>query len=317
MPVRGGTTARSCPLPSAREGEAFWGDLAGTGDNKGARGAFSQSPCPPWLFCVIATPFEEIMERTRLLGALVALLALFSCATLLSSLICYRLYQGVQAELDQERSLPPPSEGKRLVEEAPVSPLVGQRMEASEEIQGLTEYVEKLERENRNLRQQLAQQSQRRAEEGASSGGRRRRDFRGGSFSMEELKERDPEAYERFQQMSQEREQRRQEQRERREDYLSSVDTRRLTAQQQETLKEYQELLASLEEEGLPRGAGRGEQFREMMEMRNEVQEILLEDLGNRLGTDSASLAEGVQEIMSVLGGPGGGPGMMPPQFMR
>ena len=50
-------------------------------------------------------------------------------------------------------------------------------------------------------------------------------------------------------------------------------------------LKEYQELLASLEEEGLPRGAGRGEQFREMMEMRNEVQEILLEDLGNRLGT--------------------------------
>ncbi|MGN0866511.1 MAG: hypothetical protein ACI4SG_02380 [Oligosphaeraceae bacterium] len=265
-----------------------------------------------------------MMERNRLLGGLLVFTILLACGSLIFGFFSYRSYQDVLAELEEAKTnQPSPAFASSPVVEAPLE-RPAQSLDAEEEIQGLTAYVEKLEKENRSLREQLSQASSFQGQREDNRGGDgRRRGTRGGPPDMEALKEQDPEAYERFQQMRQEREQRRQEQRQRREDVLAAVNTRRLSAEQQETLQNFQDLMAEIEENDGPGGPGRGEQFRSLMEMRGAVQEILLEDLGNRLGTDSVSLTEGVQDILSVvgqdgagLGGPGGGPrggGMMPP----
>ncbi len=257
------------------------------------------------------------MERNRLLGGLLVFTILLSVGSLVFGFYAYRFYQDVLGELEEAKKSQPVA----VISDIPVAEPVyrpEQGLDAQEEIQGLTAYVEKLEKENRNLQQQLSQLANARGGREGDRGEGRRRGDRGGPPDMEALKEKDPEAYAHFQQMREEREQRRQEQRQRREELLASVDTRRLSAEQQDTLRDYQDLLAEIEGSEGPGGPERGEQFRSLMEMRGQVQEILLEDLGNRLGTDSASLAEGVQEILSVMGqgqgGPGGGPGgMMPP----
>ncbi len=261
------------------------------------------------------------MERNRLLGGLLVFTILLSVGSLVFGFYAYRSYQDVLGELEEAKKSQPVA----VISDIPVAEPVyrpEQGLDAQEEIQGLTAYVEKLEKENRALRQQMEQNF---ALQESQEGGRRddrRRGTRGGPPNMEELKEKDPEAYERFQQRLQEWEERRQEQRLRREQLLASVDTRRLSAEQQETLRNFQDLLTDMEENDGPGGPDRREQLRSLMEMRGAVQEILLEDLGNRLGTDSISLTEGVQEILSVMplsggfpGGPGGGRngGMMPP----
>ncbi len=274
------------------------------------------------LLCFIRTLSLKTMERNRLFGGLLVFTALLACGSLVFGFFSFRSYQDVLGELREAKKaqmsppLPPTVSGKKPIARPE------QSLDAQEEIQGLTAYVEKLEKENRALRQQMEQHFTLQESQGGGRRDDRRRGSRGGPPNMEELKEKDPEAYERFQQRRQEWEERRQEQRQRREQLLASVDTRRLSAEQQETLRNFQDLLTDMEENDGPGGPDRREQLRSLMEMRGAVQEILLEDLGNRLGTDSISLTEGVQEILSVMplsGGFGGGPGgwrnggMMPP----
>ncbi len=250
------------------------------------------------------------MDRTRTLTLLLALLAVFSAGTLVFALFSYRSYQGLLQEMAAQESARP-AETVAPVELPPV--VVQQGVDASEEVAGLNEYIAKLEEQNRTLRQQLAAAGNQRDGRQAFGGGRARR---GAPPDMETLKETDPERYEEFQKRRQEMEQRRQEQRQRRKDYLAAVDTSRLSQAQKETLQNYRDLLSEMDED-TQGGPPDFDRMREMMDMREEVQEILYQDLGDRLGADGQALYEGVQELQSVMGGnggPGGGPGGgMPP----
>lgn len=181
----------------------------------------------------------------------------------------------------------------------------------SDEVQGLNAYIDKLEAENAAYKQQLSQLSEGRR----GNRGERRN---GPPPSLEELKETNPEAYERMQQMRQQMEERIQEYRQKRDDCFAQINTSKLSSSQRETLQKYQNLIGEVEEAFSNPGQG-GNPFeagRELMSMRNDIQEILYQDLGNRLGADGAAIAEGVQAIMETMNGPNfGGPGMGGPGF--
>ncbi|MCQ2403786.1 MAG: hypothetical protein MJ202_08695 [Lentisphaeria bacterium] len=248
------------------------------------------------------------MDRTRLLSAILVFVSLFAVGSFGAAIYFYQDRSALQTELsaidEAEASLP----------EALPKPDFSASMRAegnSEEVKGLNAYIDRLEKENAAYKQQLEQMSE-----------NNRRDGRGnrrGFPSMEELKEQNPEQYERIQKFRQDMEQRMQDYRQKRDDYLSSVNTAALSREQQDTLKEYQDAIKQIEENMQNPGQG-GDNMRELgravMEMHGQVQEILLQDLGNRLGTDGAALSEGLQEIMSVMGpnfgggfGGMGGPG--------
>lgn len=252
------------------------------------------------------------MDRTRTLILLLVLLAIFSAGTLVFALFSYRSYRGLLQEMAAQESAQPVETSAPVV----LPPVVVQQgVDASEEVAGLNEYIAKLEEQNRTLRQQLANASSQQQNSRPGSGEGRRRP--GAPPDMEKLKETDPERYEEFQKRRQEMDQRRQEQRQRRQDYLATVDTSRLSQTQKETLQNYKDLLSEMDEE-TQGGPPDFDRMREMMDMREEVQEILYQDLGDRLGTDGQALYESVQELQSVMGGNGGprggGPGGgMPP----
>ncbi len=252
------------------------------------------------------------MDRTRTLTLLLALLAIFSAGTLVFALFSYRSYQELLQEMAAQESVQPVESSEPVV----LPPVVLQQgVETSEEVAGLNEYIAKLEEQNRTLRQQLSSASSQQQNARPEFGGGRRR--HGGPPDMEKLKESDPERYEEFQKRRQEMDQRRQEQRQRRQEYLSSVNTSRLSQSQKETLQNYKDLLSEMDED-TQGGPPDFDRMREMMDMREEVQEILYQDLGDRLGTDGQALYESVQELQSVMGGNGGprggGPGGgMPP----
>lgn len=251
------------------------------------------------------------MDRTRTLTLLLVLLAIFSAGTLVFAIFSYRSYRGLLQEMASQESAQPVETSAPVV----LPPVVVQQgVEASEEVAGLNEYIAKLEEQNRTLRQQLANASNQQSGRQNRGEGRGRR---GGPPDMEKLKETDPERYEEFQKRRQEMDQRRQEQRQRRQEYLAAVDTSRLSQTQKETLQNYKDLLSEMDED-TQGGPPDFDRMREMMDMREEVQEILYQDLGDRLGTDGQALYESVQELQSVMGGNGGprggGPGGgMPP----
>lgn len=243
------------------------------------------------------------MDRTHTLTLLLALLAIFSAGTLVFAIFSYRSYQGLLQEVAAQENARTVETAAPPVELPPV--VVQQGVDASEELAGLNEYIAKLEEQNRTLRQQLTAAGNPQGERQSRGAARGRR---GAPPDMERLKETDPDRYEEFQQ-------RRQEQRQRRKDYLAAVDTSRLSQDQKETLQNYRDLLSEMEED-TQGGPPDFDRMREMMDMREEVQEILYQDLGNRLGTDGQVLYESVQELQSVMGGmggPGGPGGGMPP----
>ena len=92
--------------------------------------------------------------------------------------------------------------------------------------------------------------------------------------------------------------------RKRMDEYFASLDISKLTGEQQATISDFQNAVQEIREgmqDGPPSPELR-ESFRQVMELRDEVQDILLQELGSRLGTDATELSEGVQEVLSIMG---------------
>ncbi|GEM_PF-4364733 len=244
------------------------------------------------------------MDRSKILITVLVLVSLFGLGSFGAAVYFFQDRAALQQQLADagEASVSIPSELPR-----PDLSALQASGDDSEAVQALNAYIDKLEKENAAYKKQLEE-----AVAENSRGGRGNRERRNGPPNMEELKETNPEQYARFQEMRQRMEQRMQEFREKRDSYFANLDTSRLSAEQRNTLKDYQNLVAEMEER-MQNPENRGdmrELGREMMEMRGEVQNILFDELGSRIGADGTALSDGVQEIMSVMGGGmGGGPG--------
>ena len=187
----------------------------------------------------------------------------------------------------------------------------------SEELQSLNAYIDKLESENAGLKQQLEQALQRGESQDRRNARRdRNRDPR---QRMEELRETNPEEYERIQNRMAEMRTQMEQRQQQVTDYLANLDTSKLSRNQRETLQDFQAVRAEIQEamadpENMDREEMR-ELGREMFELTGSVREILYEQLAGQLGTDAASLTESIEVIQNAtgfggLGGPGpGGPG--------
>ena len=183
----------------------------------------------------------------------------------------------------------------------------------SEELASLNAYIDKLESENAGLKQQL-ETAQTRSDSQERRNARRDRN-RDPRARLEELKESNPEEYERIQQRMQEMRTQMEQRQQKVTDYLANLDTSKLSRSQRETLQDYQAVRAEMQEamadpENMDRDEMR-ELGREMFEMAGSVREILYEQLASQLGTDAASLSENIEVIQNAtgFGGMGGGPG--------
>lgn len=251
------------------------------------------------------------MNINRLLASLTALAILLAAVAFGSAIYFSRINDSLRLQLEAMEDESPVQIATIQTPE-PEKPASDASEDAQKEIDGLNAYIDRLERENAAFRQQLmmtANDSNRQE----FGGGRRR------IRSPEELKESDPDTYDRIQ----EGRRRMQEEADRRvnmmNDYFANLDTTKLTGEQQATISDFQNAVQEIREgmqDGPPSPELR-ESFRQVMELRDEVQDILLQELGSRLGTDATALSEGVQEVLSIMGaaGPGGGfrPGPPPP----
>ena len=176
-------------------------------------------------------------------------------------------------------------------------PVVSAKDGKSEEIAALNAYIDRLEAENKNLKQQLAQ--------APAPGQRRGPGGRGGRPNLEELKETNPERYEQIQRHREAMQAALQERAQRRSDYFANLDTSKLSAEQKSTLSDYQTLLADVENTIATGGDFRSlrESGMELFRMRGEVQNILVENLGTQLGADNEALQQGLQQISEITGG--------------
>lgn len=250
------------------------------------------------------------MERNR-----VYLLALFLMAVFTSAAFGAAVwYCNEAAQLRRLLAETDTGDVAAVASEAPVASLSVPSANGGEtqyEIAALNAYIDKLEAANQALKEQLQSAGN------GGDGNRRRRDRVG---RLEELKEKDPEAYERITRRMEEQKQRMEEREQRRREYIASLDTSMLSTQQNTMLKAYQELL----EEGVRLRQGDGgtspedmrDYWRRMSQMRPAVQDILFEQLSSQLGTDRETLVEGVQQIMEATG-PGGFGGPPPPPRER
>ncbi len=184
------------------------------------------------------------------------------------------------------------------------------KLQSTERPQGITDaeanaFIDKLEAENARLKTQLAELQQQADMAQRRRGGRR-------PPNLEELKNTNPELYAQIQQRREEFRQRREAATAKRNEYFDKLDTSRLNDEQRTQIERYRTLLneadAAMGGGGNP--ADMREIGRELWSLRGTVQNTLIQNLGNQLGTDATALSNGLQEIMSVTGGGfGGGPG--------
>ncbi len=196
------------------------------------------------------------------------------------------------------------------------------KLQSTERPQGITDaeanaFIDKLEAENAKLKQQLAELQQQVDMAQQRRGGRRRP-------NLEELKNTNPELYAQIQQRREEFRQRREAASVRRNEFFDKLDTSRLNDEQRSQIERYRTLLNEADAAmGGGNPADMREIGRELFTLRGSVQNTLIQNLGNQLGTDANALANGLQEIMSVTnggfgpgpGGFGGGPGGPGPGF--
>jgi DNA repair exonuclease SbcCD ATPase subunit len=242
------------------------------------------------------------MDRQSIYGICIIILALCTACAFGTAVWYYQENTQLRQQIaDSESttavSLPTP------VAEVSMRPAVAS--DASEEVAALNAYIDKLEAANNAYKKQLESVGKQRAN---NRGDRRR------PPNLEELKESNPEEYERIQARMEEHRKRDEERRQRRDDYLSNLDTSMLDDDQRAVIKDYQDSLKELEQ-AMSSGENR-ENMRELFgrvnSMRNSVREALYDQLSAQLGTDSESLTEGISRINEIVGGqggPGGGPG--------
>ena len=256
------------------------------------------------------------MNINRLLASLTALAILLAAVAFGSAIYFSRINDSLRLQLEAMEDQSPVQIATIQTPE-PEKPASEASEDAQKEIDGLNAYIDRLERENAAFRQQLmmtANDNGRSGNDGRPGDGRRHQ-----RQSLEELKESNPEAYERIQEARQRMQEEVELRRKRMDEYFASLDTSKLTGEQQATISDFQNAVQEIREgmqDGPPSPELR-ESFRQVMELRDEVQDILLQELGSRLGTDATALSEGVQEVLSIMGaaGPGGGfrPGPPPP----
>ncbi len=196
------------------------------------------------------------------------------------------------------------------------------KLQSTERPQGITDaeanaFIDKLEAENARLKTQLAELQQQADMAQRRRGGRR-------PPNLEELKNTNPELYAQIQQRREEFRQRREAASVRRNEFFDKLDTSRLNDEQRSQIERYRTLLNEADAAmGGGHPADMREIGRELFTLRGSVQNTLIQNLGNQLGTDANALANGLQEIMSVTnggfgpgpGGFGGGPGGPGPGF--
>lgn len=250
------------------------------------------------------------MNINRLLASLTALAILLAAVAFGSAIYFSRINDSLRLQLEAMEDESPVQIATIQTPE-PEKPASDASEDAQKEIDGLNAYIDKLERENAAFRQQLmmtANDNGRSGNDGRPGGGRHQRQ------SLEELKESNPEAYERIQEARQRMQEEVELRRKRMDEYFASLDTSKLTGEQQATISDFQNAVQEIREgmqDGPPSPELR-ESFRQVMELRDEVQDILLQELGSRLGTDATALSEGVQEVLSIMGAAGPGVGFRP-----
>jgi len=248
------------------------------------------------------------MDRNRILVSLLTLFVVLTIGSFGSAIYFYNEKETLRSQLDDMEATPV----KAAVESTPrVVVESSSRPEDSRDVEALNAYIDKLEKEKAALAAQV--------ERGSQDNGRGRRN-RGQRMNLEQLKESNPEEYKRIMSFREEMQKRMDERSSKRKAYFAALDTSRMNSEQKSTLEDYQTLLEEMDNARNNPNGDRREMFqmmRDANEMRTSVQAILLEQLGNKLGTDGSSLATGVNEILDITGGmgPGGmGPGGgMPP----
>ncbi len=130
---------------------------------------------------------------------------------------------------------------------------------------------------------------------------------------MERLRTENPEEYARIQNFREDMQRRNQERIANRDNFFKNLDVSRMTGEQRELLTRYRDLLAANDELMAAGGdADRNtmrENYQALQDMRESVQELLLNNLAERNGISAAMLSENVRDIMEITGGGFGGGG--------
>ncbi len=250
------------------------------------------------------------MDRQSIYGLCIVILALCTACAFGTAVWFYQENTQLREQLAEvEEGASSPATMTPAVAEVSMRPAVSS--DTNEEIAALNAYIDKLETANNAYKKQL------------ESIGNQRTDDRGRNRrrppNLEELKESNPEEYERIQARMEQHRKRAEERRQRRDEYLNNLDTSMLSEDQRTAIKDYQESLKELEQamENARQGGGDNrEDMRELFgrvnNMRNSVREALYDQLSAQLGTDSDALTDGIariNEIVGTQGGFGGGPG--------
>lgn len=187
--------------------------------------------------------------------------------------------------------------------------------EGTNGVTALEQLLDQRDAEIATMKQQVARTGREPAAAGRND---RRSDNNRGDMQerMERLREENPEAYQRMQTMREEMRKRREETTAKRDDYLKNLDLNALPEKQREVIQDFrtlmaanQELMASMETGEMNRDAMREmmENSRAINDISTAVRDILLGQLGQKLGTDGNSLANGVKDIMDITASGFGG----------
>lgn len=253
------------------------------------------------------------MEKQSIYGFCLGVAALLA-ASAFGAAVWYR-----QENAQLRQMMSEPEAGRHPAEAAAsaekTAPLPGGRdASASDregEIAALNAYIDKLEATNRAYRQQLENIGDASRAEGDGPRGRRR----GGPFNLEELKERDPEEYERVRKRMDEMRKWHEERNAERAAYLNAVSANLQDAEQREVLKSYQEMLKELDQLRQDPQTSQEEMrdaMRRVMEVRNQVSDILYEQLAVRLNASVDDLRSEIDQINDATSRMWGPPPMPP-----
>lgn len=257
------------------------------------------------------------MDQNRILGGALGI-SLALCAVAFGSAVFFHqevtMLRGQVAEYENEQ----PQKAVQIPQPS-ARPTVSSASVDSEEMKALNAYIDKLEKDNHTLRGEVNRLTQENAQN-MRQGPRQQRQPR---QSLAEIKENNPELYERIRQRQEQMRQRTNN----RCEFFDKLDTSRMTAEQQGTISAYRNLLgeiANLQAEENVDMRSMWQLNRELNQMRNNVRGILIENLSSQLGADAQALATGLAEIDTMIGanqfnrgpgGPGGfgAPGGPPP----
>ncbi|NLF92525.1 MAG: hypothetical protein GX564_01450 [Oligosphaeraceae bacterium] len=161
------------------------------------------------------------------------------------------------------------------------------------------------------LKKQLEGNRPRNREEGQRERGSAPRNREGMQERMERLRTENPQEYARIQNFREDMQRRNQERIANRDNFFKNLDVSRMTGEQRELLTRYRDLLSANDELMAAGGSTDRDTMREnyqaLRDMRESVQELLLNNLAERNGISAATLSGSVKDILEITGGGFGG----------